>query len=361
MPKLRLKRTPAEEEERADRKARKAQRKEAKRLGRKYDLYSSPSTSTYNDHHRSKRRATYTGEDANNNTDYESSDHLEQLEDQQYRKQEEEEFQQRLWEELGHQERLDNLTSNLNSYPHIPQRWKYSGMADLENIADGDPNLMGDERYAEWMREGMWKYVAFFVCECCFPSRETLVRKRNAQAHREQLMKRAEDVARKKRAEQLASERSRREAREADERRRRKRSKERRAKQNARDDYEKRWDILLSTCETSGRSFTFRDIPWPCHAAYSPSASQNLSLDDLTVDSISEFLFNPAIKATEATQKIKTIREALLRFHPDKFEGRVISRVSETERVKVQEGIGIVVRALNELLRTYKLQSSQLQ
>lgn len=353
MPKLRLKRTPAEEEERAQHKARKAKRKEAKRLGQKYGIrVPTPSTSTRDDYHRGKQRATPAGEDVNNDTGYESGDHLEWLEEQQHRKQEEDEFQQRLWDELGQQERLDNLTSNLNSYPHVPQRWKYGGMAGLENIVYNDPNLMDDEHYAEWMREGMWKYVAFVVCECCLPSREVLVRKRNAQAHQELLRKRALEEARKKRAEQLASERARREAREANERRRRNRSMERKAKQNARDDYEKRWEILLSPCETPGQPFTFRDIPWPCYAPYSPSSSPSFSLDDLTVDSISEFLFGSAIISTEITQKTKTVRETLLRFHPDKFEGRVINKVSDTERAKVQRGVGIVVRALNELLRT---------
>jgi len=282
---------------------------------------------------KSKQRATPAREDVNNDTGYESDDHLEWLEEQQHRKQEEDEFQQRLWDELGQQERLDNLTSNLNSYPHVPQRWKYGGMTGLENVVYDDPNLMDDEHYAEWMREGMWK-------------------KRNAQAHQELLRKRALEEARKKRAEQLASERARREAREANERRRRNRSMERKTKQNARDDYEKRWEILLSPWETPGQPFTFRDIPWPCYAAYSPSSSPSFSLDDLTVDSISEFLFGSAIISTEITQKTKTVRETLLRFHPDKFEGRVISRVSDTERAEVQRGVGIVVRALNELLKT---------
>lgn len=354
MPKLRLKRTPAEEEERAQRKAKKAKRKEAKHLGTKYDLHGSSSTSTSDNHHRSKRRATDTGEDDNYDTDYESDDRLGWLEEQQRRKQEEEEFQQRLWDELGHQERLDNLTNNLNSYNHIPQRWKTSGTADLEDAVYNDPSTMDDERYAEWMREGMWKYVKFAVCECCFPSRDALARKRNAQAYQEQLRKKAEEETRRKRAEQLVSERARQEAREADERRQRKRSRESKAKQNARDDYETRWDSLLSIDETTRKPLTFRDIPWPCHAAYSASDDQRFSLGDLTIDSISEFLFRPAKEPLEPTQKIKTIRETLLRFHPDKFEGRVMSRVSEAERAKVQEGIGIVVRTLNELTRTTK-------
>ena len=353
MPKLHLKRTPAEEEERAQRKAKKAKHKEAKRLGKKYDLHGSSST-TRDNHHRSKRRATDTGEDANYDTDYESDDRLGWLEEQQRRKQEEEEFQQRLWDELGHQERLDNLTNNLNSYTHIPQRWKSGGTADLEDAVYNDPNSMDDERYAEWMRAGMWKYVTAAVCECCFPSQEALARKRNADVYQEQLRKKAEEESRRKRAEQLTSERARREAREADERRRRKRSRECRAKQNARDDYEARWDVLLSTDETPRQPLTFRDIPWPCHAPYSASDDRPLSLEDLTIESISEFLFCSAKDSTEPTQKIKTIRETLLRFHPDKFEGRVMSRVSEAERAKVQEAIGIVVRTLNELMRTAK-------
>ena len=55
-------------------------------------------------------------------------------------------------------------------------------------------------------------------------------------------------------------------------------------------------------------------------------------------------------------QEIKIIRETLLRFRPDKFEGRVMSRVSEAERAKVhvQEAIGVVVQTLNELMRTAK-------
>ena len=351
MPKLHLKRTPAEEEERAQRKARKARRKEAKRLGKKCG---SSSASTRDNRHRSKRRATDTGEDVKYDTDYESDDRLEWLEEQHHRKQEEEEFQQRLWDELGQQEGLDNLTSNLNSYPHIPQRWKSDGVADLEDTVYNDPNLMDDDRYAEWMREGMWKYVTIVVCECCFPSREALARKRNAEAFQEQLKKKAEEEARKKRAERLASEWARREAREADERRRDKRSRERRAKQSARDDYETRWDTILSTGETTGRPLAFRDIPWPCHAAYSNSDGHCFSLVDLTVDSISEFLFCSATEPTDATQRIKTIRETLLRFHPDKFEGRVMSRVSEADRAMVQEGVGIVVRTLNELMKTAK-------
>lgn len=65
----------------------------------------------------------------------------------------------------------------------------------------------------------------------------------------------------KKRAEQPVSESVRREIREAEELERRKRPRERGANQNARNGYGERWDVLPSTCETTGLSITFREIP----------------------------------------------------------------------------------------------------
>ena len=169
---------------------------------------------------------------------------------------------------------------------------------------------MDNERTAEWMRQGIWKYVTFAVCESCFPSWDALARKRNAQAYQEQLRETA-DEARWKRAH--------RETREADERRRRKRSREGRAKQTAHDDYGTRWDTLLTPDETPGHPPAIRDIPWPCHAVYSTSDDRHLSLEDLAIDSISEFLICSAKASTESTQKVRAIRKTLHRFHPDNF------------------------------------------
>lgn len=40
----------------------------------------------------------------------------------------------------------------------------------------------------------------------------------------------------------------------------------------------------------------------------------------------------------------------MLRFHPDKFEGRVMRRVKESDKDKVREAVGQVARALNALM-----------
>lgn len=115
----------------------------------------------------------------------------------------------------------------------------------------------------------------------------------------------------------------------------------------AKEQYETRWKALLAG-EGEEDSLLFRDIAWPCLQAYGKS-SPTFSLEDITAESVSSFLFD-SIEAndTEKTKRDK-VRETLLRFHPDKFEGRVMSRVKFVDKERVQEAVGVVVRILNEL------------
>lgn len=90
-------------------------------------------------------------------------------------------------------------------------------------------------------------------------------------------------------------------------------------------------------------SVTFDALPWPILAAHKHSERVILSLDDLNADAISGFLF-----VSSADRKEK-VRETFLRFHPDKFEGRFMSKVQFKERERVREGLVQVVRVLNAL------------
>lgn len=78
----------------------------------------------------------------------------------------------------------------------------------------------------------------------------------------------------------------------------------------------------------------------------------SISLEHLTVESISAFLLpiNSALEDPTKKERKEKLRETMLRFHPDKFEGRLMKRVREGERDKVKEAIGQVVRALNALM-----------
>jgi hypothetical protein len=150
MPKLHLKRTPAEEAEHAQRKARKTARKEAKRRHR-VDLSETSDRSKRQTH---SGQYKHVGEEGYSNID---DDLLWNEEVQRMRREENEWFQQRMWDELGEQERLDNLESNFNSYSHIPYRWRSSAPEDPRLKAD--PQLMEEEEYVEWIRDGMWRCV----------------------------------------------------------------------------------------------------------------------------------------------------------------------------------------------------------
>ncbi len=99
---------------------------------------------------------------------------------------------------------------------------------------------------------------------------------------------------------------------------------------------------------------TFGDIPWPIVAAYRQrrldDTNPNLQVDDLTADAISTFL-SPGrdVDGGKKDRKDK-FKEAMRRYHPDKFEGRFINRVKKEDWEMVLEGIGQVSRVLNSLM-----------
>jgi hypothetical protein len=154
-----------------------------------------------------------------------------------------------------------------------------------------------------------------------------------------------------------------------EERKKRKEEREKRWWVEARGVYERRWGVLSVSVSGvgvgvgGGEGLKFEDIPWPVYEANRDSSkTTQLSLDALTSSAISAFILPP--DETEplpntpnpSTSNIPTrksrLRETLLRFHPDKFEGRVMGRVvpGGEDQEKVREGVGRVVRALNELM-----------
>ena len=139
---------------------------------------------------------------------------------------------------------------------------------------------------------------------------------------------------------------------------------ERRRKQHAREEYEMRWKKLLSDLtddDPNGldQKLGFHDIPWPISVAYHNKMDRRtLSLEDLTQEAIIDFLFPTTDTATNSSippggvkkGRKDRLRETFLRFHPDKFEGRFIKHVKETERDAVREAIGQIARCLNSLM-----------
>ncbi|KAG2078869.1 hypothetical protein BDR04DRAFT_6767 [Suillus decipiens] len=136
----------------------------------------------------------------------------------------------------------------------------------------------------------------------------------------------------------LIAEERRREAEKAKERVMRERARLERAIIDAWNVYELRWVALSAAYD--GIVLKFRDIPWPL-------LIPPLAPSEITPEGVGAFILSTAHSPEQSPKE--RIRAALLRWHPDRF-CRVLGRVRESERNAVEEGVGIVVRCLNDLL-----------
>lgn len=102
------------------------------------------------------------------------------------------------------------------------------------------------------------------------------------------------------------------------------------------------------------------DVPWPMFVQdlAVPASSSHFDLDAITAEAITTFLL-PASRFAQAfpdlaikKERREKLRETLLRFHPDKFEGRILSRVEEKDRAKTKEAVAKVAILLNTLMTT---------
>ncbi|KAG9008282.1 hypothetical protein FRB94_013444 [Tulasnella sp. JGI-2019a] len=118
--------------------------------------------------------------------------------------------------------------------------------------------------------------------------------------------------------------------------------------------YEDRWHQLLTSAATPSTSVAplvlhFSTVPWPMINA--PTCAT-----DIRTEAIKAFIFSPnAVRLTnsEGTAKSRrsVLRAAILRWHPDKFLGRFLDLVDESEKESVKEGVEMVIRGLNEIMR----------
>ncbi|KAJ6611275.1 hypothetical protein B0H10DRAFT_2165863 [Mycena sp. CBHHK59/15] len=351
MPKLHLKRTPQEEAEHSVHKRRKRESK--RRKAEAYPGHRSAETSRKWDSSDSDVE-TYAGTSSEPispetfgsryKPDYEAI----RAEIEEVR------FRQKMAEAFEDDDRLDSLETRMNQYAHVPGRWKgryYDAeyLAGDEDISKLDPRRMDDEEYVEWIRAGMY-------------------RKTHVREYEEQQQKKALRDARRAQEKALKAEIARLAKLAEEERRRKKLEKEIRRSDYAREEYHLRWKALLaSPSDDDSRQslLSFNDIPWPIVSAHRQKADKKATsksnppltilLEDLTADAIASFLVPPTSGTSSIAEKDKKdrkdkLRETFLRFHPDKFEGRLMKRVRESDQETVRQAIGVVVRALNALM-----------
>ncbi|KAJ7099572.1 hypothetical protein B0H15DRAFT_1018789 [Mycena belliarum] len=350
MPKLHLKRTPQEEADHKKRKRAKrarsgpeAEASSSRPPARKWDssdseneVYGPPPPEAGP----SSEPSHSTHSDSRYKPDYEAI--RAELEDARFR--------ERMAEAFQDDDRLDSLETRMNEYAHVPDRWKtgraradYDHAVAADDIFKLDPRYMDEEEYVEWMRAGMY-------------------RKTHAQEYAEEQQKKTARAARRAHEKALKAETARLSKIVDEERRRKKLEKEIRRLDYAREEYHSKWKELLAApgeSESVKPLLTFSDIPWPIASAHrqkkDASAVSPISLDDLTTEAIAAFLVpstppGPVINVDDRKHRKDKLRETFLRFHPDKFEGRLLKRVRQSDQEHVREAIGVVVRALNTLM-----------
>lgn len=157
-------------------------------------------------------------------------------------------------------------------------------------------------------------------------------RKRNAEAIRQQQHRKAAEAAARAEAARILKA-------EEDARRRRREERKRKRDVDARDTYDRRWvDLLNSKSVDLG----FGDVPWPVQGT--------TEVSQVTAETISAFLFPSGSDVGKGRTRKEVLREEMLRFHPDKFEGRVMARIRSEDRDSVREGANAVARAVMTLM-----------
>lgn len=104
--------------------------------------------------------------------------------------------------------------------------------------------------------------------------------------------------------------------------------------------YEDKWTVLRADVRV--RPLGFSDVPWPLFGTATSAA-------DITPVQVLEFLCHPQRESVQSAGLAKVIRSEMLRWHPDKFNGKVLNLVMESDREAVKEAAGEVARILVQL------------
>lgn len=114
--------------------------------------------------------------------------------------------------------------------------------------------------------------------------------------------------------------------------------------QHAWETYEDRWKAMYEgQFPLPGQYLSLSEIPWPIVGLIR-------SVNELESGRFEGFLlYDGDAEIVQAKVLKQRVRDAMLRFHPDRFEGRWMPYVLESDRGAVKEGVGRVIRFLNEV------------
>ncbi|KAF6747118.1 hypothetical protein DFP72DRAFT_810638 [Ephemerocybe angulata] len=100
---------------------------------------------------------------------------------------------------------------------------------------------------------------------------------------------------------------------------------------------EKTW-INLTTMS----ALRWDDFPWPM-------IRKPTNPEEITTAAIEAYVLSPHYPDKSRSEKDR-IKDYIKRWHPDRFETKLLIKVLDEEKERVREGAGSVVRSLNDLL-----------
>ncbi len=107
--------------------------------------------------------------------------------------------------------------------------------------------------------------------------------------------------------------------------------------------YEDKWAFLQSNA-VKIENISFFAIPWP-------SFEDIRCVGDITKERVIAFMCHPLREHIQCAgeRQARCLRSEIMRWHPDKFEGKVLGKVAEGDREAAKEAAGEVARILTVL------------
>lgn len=103
-----------------------------------------------------------------------------------------------------------------------------------------------------------------------------------------------------------------------------------------------KWDHLMKG-NLQPSSITFGELPWPILGVVNSPA-------DISCEGLRQFIFHPLRKTADGTTRRGKVKAELLKWHPDKFNAKVVSKLKDGERDLAMEAAGLVARFLNQVM-----------
>ena len=221
---------------------------------------------------------------------------------------------------------------------------------ELTRNAKQEEERRGQEEQDRRLREGMERQLRD---ERERRLREEVERVRRVERERrlreEQERKLREEVDRLRREahERFLREERERQAREERDRQARLRAEQ--ARRASQDDqarqyfvlYEAKWNELRTS--KSLPPIDVLEMPWPVFGAVS-------SADQITYQDVRTFLFHPLRPGVEGKTARDKVKSEVLRFHPDKFNTRIVPKVQLYQQTVAQEIAGAIARILTTIM-----------